>query len=103
MLQQYDWAQVSSVIIQTIVFVGAGYGMVVRNDFAIRGLKDDLKSVQLEIKTLADVLTKLAVQGTRIDNLSDRLNVIDRRVEELRHGQGFVRGLTGIDREYPER
>ncbi len=41
---------------------------------------DDLKA---EIKKLGDVLTKLAVQ-------EQRLNMLDKHIDELRHGEGFV-------------
>jgi hypothetical protein len=35
-------------------------------------------------------LTELAVQKSRLDSQGERLNLMDRRYEELRHGEGFV-------------
>jgi TolA-binding protein len=57
-------------------------------------LKDD-------IKALNKVVTEVAVQTQRLDQMAERMNRQDRMIDELRHGMGFVRGLKGVDKEYP--
>ena len=84
--------------VQTVVFLAGGYAMLVRNDTMIKGIREELSEMEKEMKSLASVLTQIAVQTTRIDLMGERLNIIDRRVDEMRHGQGFVQHKA--DREY---
>jgi len=48
---------------------------------------DDLK---VEVRKLSDVLTKLAVQ-------EQRLNMLDKHIDELRHGEGYVFPLGSLN------
>lgn len=57
-------------------------------------LKDDFNDMQVEIKKIGEVLITQADQNRRIMHLEDD-------VRELRHGDGFVKGPRGVDREYP--
>jgi archaellum component FlaC len=63
-------------------------------------LKTDLKGMQNEIKKLGDILVNLADIRGEIRVLDTRLTSAEQDVRELRHGQGFVQGPRGIDREY---
>lgn len=54
----------------------------------------DISELKQDIKVVSRVLTELAVQKTRLDN-------IDKRIDELRHGDGWIRGARGIDKQYP--
>ena len=59
-----------------------------------------MNGMQQELKQLANVVTTQAVQTTRIDSLSASYTLLHRTVEDLRRGNGFVRGRSGIDGEY---
>lgn len=69
--------------IQTVLFLLAVYGMVVRNDSSVNSLKIEVKEIQKEVKAVATVITQIAVQATRLDNLSERMNAFDNRLEGL--------------------
>ncbi len=56
--------------------------------------KESIGAIQIEIKKIGEVLINQADQNRRIIHLEDD-------VRELRHGNGFIRGPVGIDREYP--
>lgn len=56
--------------------------------------KESIAGLQSEIKKIGEVLINQADQNRRIIHLEDD-------VRELRHGDGFVRGNHGIDKEYP--
>lgn len=63
-----------------------------RND--IRSLRTDIDHIKENQRALAEafkqlgsILTKVAVQDTR-------LNMMEKKVDELAHGQGFVRGVV---------
>lgn len=49
----------------------------------IAGLKNEM----MEMRRL---MTTVAVQKERLDSQAERLNLLDRRYEELRHGEGYV-------------
>lgn len=57
-------------------------------------LKTEVGEMQVEIKKISDVLINQADQNRRIIHLEED-------VRELRHGNGFVKGPRGIEREYP--
>ena len=63
-------------------------------------LQNDVGGMQEEIKKITNLMTSVAIQSTRLDGISERLNLIERRTEELRRGDGFVTGARGINREY---
>lgn len=52
---------------------------------------EEITSLKLETRKIGDVLTAIAVQGTRIQRVEDDLR-------ELKHGRGFVRNK--IEGEY---
>lgn len=63
----------------------------------LKDLSLQFSGMQLEIKKLADVITRMAVTDVRLTNL-------EQDMRELRHGRGFIQGarkVGGIDGEYP--
>lgn len=95
---QYEW--LIGLGIQTLLFLGGGYGMVLRNDWSNTALKEKLGVMQEEIKKLATVITMQAVQSERLDNQGKRMNDMDQKIEALRRGDGFVAGARGVEKEY---
>ncbi len=61
---------------------------------------ESIENMQLEIiglkkvtEAITSLLTTVAVQKIELENIRED-------VRELKHGEGFVRGVKGIDREY---
>ncbi len=72
-----------------ITFGAFGFFWALRNDIvSLRGdiahIKDNQKHLQEGFAQLNAILTKVAVQDVR-------LNMIDKKLDELSHGQGFVK------------
>lgn len=65
----------------TIVIGGIIALATMRN--TIKNLKDDMIDMKTEIKKVGEVLIKMAVTDTRLNNLEADLR-------ELKHGEGFV-------------
>ncbi len=86
--------------LQTLIYLLAGYGLVVRNDQSGKDLKQEVEAIQEEIKGMAKVVTQVAVQKNELDNVNQRLNTLDKRIEDLRRGHGFIAGAKGIEREF---
>lgn len=80
-------------IIEIASILGGGLAVFITLKNTVSNIKDDVAGMQQEIKKLADVITKMAVTDIRLTNL-------EQDIRELRHGEGFVRGNKGIDREY---
>jgi cell division protein FtsB len=89
------------IVLQTVIFLLGGYAMLLRTNATTEALKDEIKGMNEELKQLKDVVVTQAVQTNRLDNLSAQVTTIQRNVEDLRRGNGFVRGRQGVDGEYP--
>jgi len=79
-------------IVEITAIVGGGFLFLITLQNTVGNLKEDVSSMQGEIKKLGQVLIQMAVTTTRLDNH-------DREISDLKHGRGFIR--ESIDREYP--
>jgi hypothetical protein len=59
-----------------------------------------MRELKEDIKALNEVVTTVAVQSQRLDQFSERMNTLDRHIDELRRGEGYIRGPRGVDKEY---
>ena len=94
------WVTIIGIVVQTVLFLLGGYAMILRNDWSNKALKAELQAMQKQLERLAEVITTQAVQTTRIDALYSLFNSVDKRLEDLRRGNGFIRGRHGVDGEY---
>ena len=76
----------------TVIAVG-GIITFARLTNRIAAMSGDLVDMKQEIKKVGEILIKMAVTDQRVANL-------EKDVRELRHGDGFIRGARGIDKEY---
>lgn len=79
----------SIVKIVLITFGAFGFFFALRNDInslknEIGYIKDSQKSLNEAFTQLGSILTKVAVQDTR-------LNMLEKKIDELSHGLGFVK------------
>lgn len=95
-----DWTISVGSLIQVAAIAGGGLLVLITMRNTVAVLQRDVSAIQTEIKKMGDILTKMAVAETRLDNTDTRLTNVERDLRDLRHGQGFVRGPAGIDREY---
>ncbi len=64
--------------------------MVLRNDWSTKDLKEDLKVMEGDLKKLAQVITQIAVQDIRIDNLTSLMVNLQHELSDLRRGDGWI-------------
>lgn len=95
------YATLIGIAIQTALYLLAGYGLVVRNDVATRTLKEDIHQMQQELNKLATVITTQAVQNNKIDNITERQNMQEKRLDELSRGIGWKTARPSLEGEYP--
>jgi hypothetical protein len=99
---QIDWSISFGSIIQVLAILGGGLLVLVTMRSTITVLQRDVNATQSEIKKMGDILTKMAVAESRLDNTDTRLTNVERDIRDLRRGEGFIRGAAGIEHEYPE-
>lgn len=88
-------------IIEIMVIAGGGISVFATMRTTVKNINIKVDEMQIEIKKLGDILIGQARFDEKLANLERRVGVHDRRIEDLSHGEGFVRGRQGVDREYP--
>lgn len=96
------WEFLVGIAVQTVLFLFGGYGMVLRNDWSNKAMGQKLTGLEAELKKLAEVVVMQAVQTNQIFNLNNQMTMLQRNVEDLRRGSGWITGhRTSVDGEYP--
>jgi hypothetical protein len=80
--------------------IGGGFAVFFTLKNNVATLKEDVEAMQKEIKKLGEVLIDLARFDEKLSNLDRRVTVHDKKIDEIQHGDGFIRGPRGVDREY---
>lgn len=63
--------------------------------------KERFEAIHDELKKMGDILIGMARFDERINNLDKRVTSQGRQIDELRHGEGFIRGhRISVDGEY---
>lgn len=90
--------------IQTFLYLIGAYALFIRNEAKQKvnadHLGEEVREMREELRKLAQVITEQAIQNTRLNNMDVHLASLDKRIEDLRRGDGWVHGRRGIDGEY---
>ncbi len=86
-----EWTMTIGSLLQTFVIslgvIGAFYAM--KQDISL--LKNDIKHLNEGQKALTEAFTQLGKILTQVAVQDNRINMIEKRMDEMAHGQGFVR------------
>jgi hypothetical protein len=89
-------------IIEIGSILGGGFAVFITLKNNVASMKDDVVSMQSEIKKLGEVLIDIARFDERLSNLDKRVTAQGRQIDELRRGEGFIRShRPTVDGEYP--
>lgn len=77
-------------LLTVLSVMGVGFGFYYQTLYDSRRFKSDINEIKTDLKVLNKIIADLAVQTSRLDNQAERLNRFDARLDELRHGKGFV-------------
>jgi hypothetical protein len=80
-------------LIQIAVFLGTGLIAFIRVQGKLEMLSLRVRNLETTSENIGTILQAVAVQ-------SQRLTALEQDLRELRHGEGFIRGPRGIDREF---
>lgn len=64
---------------------------------------NDVKDIKAQMKAVAALITDHVVLENRLEHVEEDVRNVSRNVEELRRGDGWIRGRSGIDGEYDGR
>jgi prefoldin subunit 5 len=81
-------------LIQIAVFLGGGLVAFIKVQGKLEMLSLRVENLESTSASIGTILQSVAVQ-------SQRLTALEQDLRELRHGEGFIRGPRGLDREYP--
>lgn len=95
-----DWTISLGSILQIGGMIVGGLIVLVTLRNTVSELQKDVTAVQTELRKMGDILTKMAVAETRLDNTDTRLARVESDIRDLRRGVGWVKGHHGIDGEY---
>lgn len=56
----------------------------------IETMQREITELKEVAKSLAVIITQQAVQSVRMDTQGERLNILDKRLEDLRRGEGLI-------------
>jgi hypothetical protein len=88
-------------IIEIVSIIGGGFTVFATLKNTVANIKVEVSGMQAEIKKLGDILIAQADMRGEMKVLETRLLSAEQDIRELRHGDGFVKGTRGIEREYP--
>lgn len=93
-------------IIEIMTIAGGGLLVVLRMGGDLRNMKYDMTHMKSQVQTLSGafdklgtILTKVAVQDTRLTGLEEDKRRLERRLDEFAHGRGFIQ--SEIKGEWP--
>jgi len=62
---------------------------------SIKTMQREIKDLKEVSKDLAKIVTTQAVQNNRLDTAAERLNMMDKKIEDLRRGEGLITAHLG--------
>jgi hypothetical protein len=89
-------------IIEIGSIIGGGFVVFLTLKNNVATLKDEVTIMKQEVRKLGDILVSMARYEEKLQNLDRRVTVHDNKIDELQHGDGFVRNRrAAVDGEYP--
>ncbi len=64
--------------------------MVLRNEWTTKALTKQMIGMEEQLKKLSQVITQIAVQDIRIDNLTSLVINLQHELSDLRRGDGWI-------------
>lgn len=82
-----NFSNIITTIVMAVTVISVFFGMksevrIIRHD--VRNIEKQLEHLSEALSSLGRILTQVAVQDSR-------LNMIEKNLDELRHGKGFVK------------
>lgn len=93
-VEMIDWTINFGSILTIVTILGGGFMVLVRMNYNGSHLQKEVAELKIAVQKIGALAMDNAVINNRLRNL-------EQDIHELRHGQGFVQGPRGVDREFP--
>lgn len=57
---------------------------------SIKNMQSEIRDMKRDQVDIKELLVKVAVQDTRLNNLDTQVGLTMKQIEDLRHGEGFI-------------
>lgn len=94
LVEMIDWTINFGSMLTIATILGGGLLVLIRMNYNGSNLQKEVAELKIAVQRIGALATDNAVINNRLQNL-------EQDIHELRHGQGFVQGGRGVDREYP--
>lgn len=90
-----DWTVNVGHLLQIFAIVGGGLWMFFTLRSDVRVLKIDVHNLERTQEHLTEAFNQLGTILTQVAVQDNRLGMMEKSIDELRHGQGFIRVPSG--------
>jgi len=90
-MHDFEWTSLIGPIIQVIVLSATVIGIFLGLKAEVRVLRHDVRTLEKQIVALTDSFSQLGKILTQVAVQDTRLSLMEKQIDELRHGQGFVK------------
>jgi len=88
--------------VQTLLFLAGVYAMIMKAGWTATDVKHELQAMKLELHELKKIVVVQAVQARDIEHTRGQLLMLQRTVEDLRRGAGWIeKNRDSVTGEYP--
>lgn len=78
------------VIISFVAIVAVQIFRAGRVPLMMENMQQDLRDQKQSIQKISDTLVQVAVQKTRLDGQQEQMTILQRQIEDMRNGRGFI-------------
>lgn len=91
-----DWSVNLGNILQIVVMAATVMWVFVGMRSEVRILRHDVRHIEDKLEHLSEAFSQLGTVLTQVAVQDTRLSMIEKNVDELRHGRGFVEDAKGL-------
>lgn len=77
-------------VIEVLASLGAGATVLIMGGRMTGRIESAITTLQADVRKLNEVVSSVAVQGQRLDTHDHRIDLIERLVDDMRRGEGYV-------------
>jgi len=92
-LPMIDWTINVGNLITILTIVGGGIFALSNMQNSIISLREDILHIEKRQDSLSEAFNQLGKILTQVAVQDSRLNMIEKNVDELRHGKGFIKHI----------
>lgn len=86
----FDWTVNLGHILQIFAFVGVALSMFYAQKADIAILRNDIRRLESQQATLSEAFSRLGAILTSVAVQDSRIGMIEKHIDELRHGKGLI-------------